>query len=585
MKKFKFKKKINKIKKKREKNNVWSNLSIGKKYGVANITIIILFLISTIITVNSIKTIERNMNKLENIDRQVIMYNKMSDGFTKKLYHISEFIYFQSTGYINDYERSKEELDNLIKELDPLIKGENLPFLYEQVKLKDKGIDEEFNSNIIKGVKDRNDLLVLNAKIALQSKRKSAIALLKEMSKELDMEREKANKSVEISMTKAVYSLGISITACIILGIILMYLISRNINKNLNRVVDVSKRVANGDLSGEKIEYKGRDEIGQLALVTNTMTDNLREIIKEIINTSDKVKNETLEFVQITGEINRGSTQIASTMDELANGAENQANSSVNILNSINELENLIDESVNYSEKVKHSSEEVKDVSDMGNNLIIDSVKQMDNINEVVRELGNKVQTLDSKSKNISKLIGVINDISSQTNLLALNAAIEAARAGEAGRGFAVVAEEIRKLAVQVNNSTSEITSIVSDIQQESNYMIKSLNESYKQVEIGSNQIKDTEKAFIKINKEVNSIYGQIEQMSGNLTTIKEYSSNINNTIEEVSAIAQENSASVEETATLVEEENLLVKNLNDKNRIIKEATENLKDIVNKFTI
>ncbi|WP_249652310.1 methyl-accepting chemotaxis protein, partial [Lysinibacillus sp. D4A1_S13] len=81
------------------------------------------------------------------------------------------------------------------------------------------------------------------------------------------------------------------------------------------------------------------------------------------------------------------------------------------------------------------------------------TVGQLYVIDRSVKEAEQVVRGLETKSKDITNILRVINGIADQTNLLALNAAIEAARAGEYGRGFSVVAEEVRKLAVQSADS------------------------------------------------------------------------------------------------------------------------------------
>src|SRR5699024_4194813 len=133
------------------------------------------------------------------------------------------------------------------------------------------------------------------------------------------------------------------------------------------------------------------------------------------------------------------------------------------------------------------------------------------------RDAVQKVQGLDAQSQEISKLVSVIQDSAEQTNLLALNAAIEAARAGEHGKGFAVVADEVRKLAEQVSVSVTDITTIVTSIQNESSMVTESLEGGYKEVEQGTTQIEATGEKFNGINTSITNMVKDIQSISDNL--------------------------------------------------------------------
>ena len=198
--------------------------------------------------------------------------------------------------------------------------------------------------------------------------------------------------------------------------------------------------------------------------------------------------------------MNAGSQQIASTMQELAAGTESEAKTASELASIMGLFSTSVQEANANGENIQKSSNEVFQMTSEGSQLMKSSNEQMVKIDQIVQESVQKVQGLDVKSQEISKLVSVIQEIADQTNLLALNAAIEAARAGEHGRGFAVVADEVRKLAEQVSTSVADITEIVTGIQNESSLVAESLQDGYKEVKQGTTQIKTTQETFAGIN-------------------------------------------------------------------------------------
>jgi methyl-accepting chemotaxis protein len=169
---------------------------------------------------------------------------------------------------------------------------------------------------------------------------------------------------------------------------------------------------------------------------------------------------------------------------------------------------------------------------------------------DVVRNAVSAMGEIERSARQISEIIGVMDEIAFQTNLLALNAGVEAARAGEAGKGFAVVAQEVRALAQRSTVAAKEIKALISS--------------SSQQVSAGVNLVGETGKALEQIAAQVgdiNAAVGEIaqaaeEQATGLLQ--------INMSVSQMDKVTQQNAAMAEESTaashTLAQETNELAR-------------------------
>ena len=179
---------------------------------------------------------------------------------------------------------------------------------------------------------------------------------------------------------------------------------------------------------------------------------------------------------------------------------------------------------------MKKTAEGAKHARDVVSTAKVDADKG----GEVVREAMTAMTGIEKSSKQISQIIGVIDEIAFQTNLLALNAGVEAARAGDAGRGFAVVASEVRALAQRSAQAAKEIKGLIST--------------STAQVDQGVLLVTQTGEALGRIVAQVVEINGIIADIAASAQEQATGLQEVNTAVNEMDQVTQKNAAMVEET-------------------------------------
>jgi len=377
----------------------------------------------------------------------------------------------------------------------------------------------------------------------------------------------------------------ISSIVAILLTMIIGIFMGRSIGIPMNKLASRLSEVAAGDLRGEHIKTKRKDEIGELVTSTNDMQNQLKQLITSITNATDKVLSSSEELTQSANEVMAGSQQITSTMEELAAGAESEAHHTNELSALTSSFATKVEEANENGLSIQQSSGNVLGMTVEGQQLMETSTQQMNKIDEIVKDAVEKMQNLDTQSQKISELVSVIQAIAEQTNLLALNASIEAARAGEHGQGFTIVANEVRNLAEGVAVSVTDITDIVNDIQLESNHVTESLQTGYKEVEQGTSQIAETGEMFSEISKAVNDMVTNIQTVTNNLSEITEGSQQMSSSIQEIAAISEESAAGVEETTASAQQTNSAMQEITASSDDLAHLAEDLNKFVKQFKL
>ncbi|MGG1618604.1 methyl-accepting chemotaxis protein [Paenibacillus sp. NRS-1782] len=373
--------------------------------------------------------------------------------------------------------------------------------------------------------------------------------------------------------------------AAIVLAFIMALIIAQIISKPILRISRAAESIASGDLTGEAIVVKGKDEISTLAHSFNTMVENLRQLIQSVSKTTEMVTTSSEELTASAEQNSQASAQITETVQEVATGTGEQVDMVTKSSQAIEEMSIGVEQIAIRAQNVFASAQDAAHKSAEGNQLIQQAVTQMNAVNHSMEGLAGLMAGLGERSDEIGKIIDVITNISSQTNLLALNAAIEAARAGEHGRGFAVVAGEVRKLAEQSAHSAQQITELVGLIQKDTAHAIEAVASNGKDVMTGREVVQNAGASFELIQETVNKVASEIEEVSAGSEQMSASTDEVVGFVKQISAIAEEAAAGTQHVSAATQEQLASMEEIASAARNLSTMAEDLQGQIGKFKV
>lgn len=414
----------------------------------------------------------------------------------------------------------------------------------ERVQQEVGNLYKDFSQSQFTTALNDNAYLVLDSQ---QGKKIVHFLPIKDSSWVLGVEADQASELAEYWDT--FYTL-IFISILITLGaVVLVNWIVSILFRDLFSLQKALNDIANGDGDlTRRININSRDEVGLVAQDFNRFTDNVHKIIQHL------------------GEVAHG---VASQADSLSRSViENRQHiqhQKQNTENASSAAQTLNDSTRLISENVASTTHQISSTLSLSEKGIVQMQSSQTSINHLANKLNdaNQVVTqLNNQAQGIAGIVSTIDDIADQTNLLALNAAIEAARAGEAGRGFAVVADEVRSLSSRTSDSTTEIQSMIANVQQSSMKAAELMNIS---AELASGSVNEADQAQKMIDEIMASVQ-QIEQMTQKISLATEdqlgVRDDINTSTITIKELADKLSNEAVSTESQVDELNRLSSNL-----------------------
>jgi len=302
------------------------------------------------------------------------------------------------------------------------------------------------------------------------------------------------------------------------------YFFSRSLTLPLEKVVSAAEQIAEGDLSVRISDDNRQDEIGMLSRSFMKMTQSLQEkaglfqqiaagnLTVEVNPPSDRdvmgkafaamitaLRAEMQAIREAVNVIASSASQISASTTELASASSQTASAVSETTSTVEEVKQTAHLSTQKAKYVYESAQKATDVSQQGRKAIDQAVEGMNFIRTQTDSISESIVKLSERSQAIGEIIATVNDIADQSNLLAVNAAIEAAKAGDQGKGFAVVAQEVRNLAEQSKQATSQVRTILNEIQKAVGEAVMSTEQEIKAVETGMRQTSEAGNSFRRL--------------------------------------------------------------------------------------
>ncbi|WP_059020957.1 methyl-accepting chemotaxis protein [Vibrio coralliirubri] len=301
------------------------------------------------------------------------------------------------------------------------------------------------------------------------------------------------------------------------------YHVAHSVREPLTRILGTLEGLTQGDMT-QRIDIRYDNEFSRVSRHINTLADNLHNILVKLNDASDDLTK--------TASVNQ------KTSSETQAQLNSQREQTATVATAMTEMSHSVQEVANSAQSSLTMVQQVESASESGRQIMNTNISTINQLEVRLTESVGAVGELQQMSSQIGSILDVIRGIAEQTNLLALNAAIEAARAGEQGRGFAVVADEVRVLAQKTTQSTSEIETMISNLQSSSKTASNVIESCMSDMDMSVQQASSANSAM----EEIQALILEISHMSTHISQAaaeqSETSGDIARNIEDINHIA-----------------------------------------------
>ena len=474
-----------------------------------------LFGISAWIVRDGMDLARRHIEEKDRLQRQTLAVSELDALYKRKIIAYQDYLLIRNGGDLNRF----DELSAAVREA---INGAILAESAEERKQRLEELlklDDEFNALAAGQMASPDDA----ARI-----RDDIFALLDRLLEEEKQGHKLAADQTDSQLRGNALVLVFSIVVSAAVGLTLVILVSRNVNRSLHEVVRMADEIAGKNLRVPDMEHLEKNEIGRLADAMNGMKRTLRDMMESITAASNLVAGESKKLIRFAGRAGEGSREIARTMEHLAGRSQEQAAASSSLAGRMDHFADRILAVADEMDRLDGLSRRMLALTEEGGESMRSSIENMEFIDRSMDRSLAQVRSLEEKTDRISEIVGVIRDIADQTKLVSL----------ERGSG------------------------IVKD---------------------GKRQMGRTSEAFLELKAQIGQIGEQIGRMSASLDDIRNEMPRIRQFLLDTVALSEETAGGVAEVSAIAGEFDVLLREVENSVLDLDREAGRLSGMVNQF--
>ena len=560
-------------------------MSVRKKLTVIFLSIIAMLWIMCVMNYNNLIKIENSQEVL--IQEKIL---KLNDVHNLRYSITCQGLYMREFLINNDKDLEIDQLNSCSDEVNKMIVGLQENKNIDQDKLRT--IDE--SNQTFNKAKDKFVALVQEGNIdhaytMLEFEMKDSNNKMMEMTGHILEETETQIKDISIQSNKAIeiskWTSFLVVVVIVMITILVMFLIKHSIIKPLVLLYERSILLAKGDLTGEPIPVKSRDEIGKLSKMFNEMQDNNKRLVNNIKGNAEHLNNLSEELTSSLVEIITNSNNVNEQMTNTELSVKTASSTASASESAMFETAHGVSRIAENTQVLTGTSLDTTDAAEEGTKTINQAQDQMEMISKVTEDVRGLVSKLETRTMEINSITMAIAGITDQTNLLALNASIEAARAGEHGKGFAVVADEVKKLAEQSKESAVLISKLTHEIKSDTTDVLGAVDDAIDSVKSGVKIIDEAKESFNSIKLSVQKMQEQITDISATTEELAAGTEEVSASVSEINSGTEKVKDNVHNVITEIESQLETIKQVSQVSHLLFTSSVNLKQEIDRFKI